>query len=147
MKSVVLIIGTVFLFSSLALAGGPKTYQVTGPVVDVKDDSVTVLKGNKDKWEIAKDANTKVTGDLKVGSKVTIEYTMTAKSIEAKDVLGKKAKELGNKADVLGKEAKDAGNKAVEAGKDAKDAGKRAEEAGKDAKDAGKAVQDAGKGF
>lgn len=144
MKRVFLIIGAVLLVSSLALAGGPKTYQVTGPVLDVKDDSVTVLKG-KDKWEIAKDADTKVTGELKVGSKVTIEYTMTAKSIEAKDVLGKKAKELGKKADVLGKEAKDAGNKAVEAGNEAKDAGKRAEEAGKDAKDAGKAVQDVGK--
>jgi hypothetical protein len=145
MKSVVLIIGTVFLFSTLALAGGPKTYQVTGPVLDVKDDTVTVLKG-KDKWEIAKDAGTNVVGDLKVGSKVTIEYTMTAKSIEAKDVLGKKAKEAGKKADMLGKKAEDAGKKAMETGKDAKDAGNKAVEAGKDAKDAGnKAADEFGK--
>ncbi len=38
-----------------------------------------------DKWEVARDAATKVTGDLKVGSKVTIEYTMTAKKIEVKE--------------------------------------------------------------
>ena len=33
---------------------------------------------------------TKVTGDLKVGSKVTIEYTMKAATVEVKDT-GKKA--------------------------------------------------------
>jgi hypothetical protein len=131
MKRVFLIIGAVLLVSSLALAGGPKTYQVTGPVLDVKDDSVTVLKG-KDKWEIAKDADTKVTGDLKVGSKVTIEYTMTAKSIEVKEVLGKKAKV---------KKAEDAGKKAEDAGKKAEEAGKKAEEAGKSAEEAAKGVE------
>jgi hypothetical protein len=35
--------------------------------------------------EIARGADTKVTGDLKVGSKVTIEYRMTAATIEVKD--------------------------------------------------------------
>src|SRR5438477_9479411 len=57
-----------------------KTYQVTGPVLDVRPDAVVVQKG-ADKWEIARDAGTKVTGDLKVGAKVTIEYRMTATSI------------------------------------------------------------------
>ncbi len=127
MKRVFLIIGAVLLVSSLALAGSPKTYQVTGPVLDVKDDSVTVLKG-KDKWEIAKDADTKVTGDLKVGSKVTIEYTMTAKSIETKEVLSKKAKEAGKKAEEAGKKAGEAGKKAEDAGKKAEDAGKKLED-------------------
>jgi ribosomal 50S subunit-recycling heat shock protein len=55
----------------------------------MKDDLITVQKGSE-KWEIAKDAATKVTGDLKVGSKVTIEYTMKAATIEVKDA-GKKA--------------------------------------------------------
>jgi len=64
-------------------------YQVTGPVVEVKDDSITVKKGNEN-WKLAKDKNTKITGDPKVGSKVTIEYTMTATKIEVKDA-GKKA--------------------------------------------------------
>ena len=33
------------------------------PVLEMKDDSITVQKC-KEKWEIAKDASTKVTGDL-----------------------------------------------------------------------------------
>jgi len=64
-------------------AAGTKTYQVTGPVLDVKDDMVVVQKG-KEKWEIARDKDTKVTGDLKVGAKVTVMYTMSAASIEVK---------------------------------------------------------------
>ena len=35
-------------------------------------------------WEIARDASTKITGDLKVGSKVTIEYRMTATAVDVK---------------------------------------------------------------
>jgi hypothetical protein len=89
MKSFLIVVGAIILFSSLVFAAGPKTYQVTGPVLEMKDDSITVQKG-KEKWEIAKDAATKVTGDLKVGSKVTIEYTMKAATVEVKDT-GKKA--------------------------------------------------------
>jgi hypothetical protein len=83
MKSILMIIGALLICASLVFAAGPKTYQVTGPVLEVKDDSITVQKG-KEKWEIAKDAATKMTGDLKVGSKVKIEYTMKATTIEAK---------------------------------------------------------------
>ena len=60
-----------------------KTYQVTGPVLEVTDDAVTVQKG-KEKWEIARTADTKVTGELKKGEKVTVEYRMTATSVEVK---------------------------------------------------------------
>ena len=60
-----------------------KTYQVTGPVLEVRPDAVVVQKGT-DKWELARDASTKVTGDLKVGAKVTITYRMTATDIEVK---------------------------------------------------------------
>ena len=60
-----------------------KTYQVTGPVLDVRSDAIVVQKG-ADKWELARDASTKVTGDLKVGAKVTITYRMTAAEIEVK---------------------------------------------------------------
>jgi len=84
-----MVVSIVLLFSSLVFAAGPKTYQVTGPILEMKDDMIIVQKG-KDKWEIAKDASTKVTGDLKVGAKVTIEYTMKAATIEVKDA-GKKA--------------------------------------------------------
>jgi len=64
-------------------ADATKTYQVTGPVLEVTDKMIVVQKGN-DRWEIARDQNTKVEGDLKVGSKVTIQYRMTAVSVEAK---------------------------------------------------------------
>jgi len=89
MKKLLLIVGAVLICSSLVFAAGPKTYQVTGPVLEMKGDIITVQKG-KDKWELTKEAATKVTGDLKVGSKVTIEYTMKATTIEVKDA-GKKA--------------------------------------------------------
>jgi hypothetical protein len=70
------------LVPSLATAAD-KTYQVTGPVLEVNDKTITVEKG-KEKWQIARDKDTKVTGDPKVGGKVTIEYRMTATTIEAK---------------------------------------------------------------
>jgi len=66
-----------------AFAGSPSTYQVTGPITAVDDSMITVMKG-KEKFEVARDSNTKVTGDLKVGEKVTIMYTMTAKDVEVK---------------------------------------------------------------
>ncbi len=71
-----------FFLASFAFAGST-AYQVTGPVLEVKDNSITVQKG-KEKWEIARDKDTKVTGDLKVGSKVTVYYTMKATSVEVK---------------------------------------------------------------
>jgi hypothetical protein len=70
-------------FASINAFAAGKTYQVTGPVLEVTDSTITVQKATE-KWEIQKDASTKVTGDLKVGSKVTIEYIMTAKNVEVK---------------------------------------------------------------
>jgi hypothetical protein len=84
MKKTLLFVCAVLLVASLAIAGPPDTYQVTGPVLELKDDVIAVQKG-KDKWEIARGKDTKVTGDLKVGSKVTIEYRMTATAIEVKE--------------------------------------------------------------
>jgi hypothetical protein len=77
-----LVVAGSLALSSLALAAG-KTYQVTGPVLEVNDSMIAVQKG-KDRWEIARDSNTKVTGDLKVGAKVTITYTMSATEVEVK---------------------------------------------------------------
>ena len=71
------------LLASASLTAATKTYQVTGPVLEVSDSMIAVQKG-KDRWEIARDASTKVTGDLKVGEKVTIDYRMTATSVEVK---------------------------------------------------------------
>lgn len=84
MKKAVLLAGVFLLAASLVFAAGPKTYQVTGPVLEVKDDVIVVEKG-KEKWEVGKSKDTKVSGDLKVGSKVTIEYRMEAASVEVKD--------------------------------------------------------------
>jgi hypothetical protein len=92
---IVMAAGIFLLVASFAFAGAPKTYQVTGPVLELKDDMIVVKKGN-DRWEIARGADTKVTGDLKVGSKVTIEYRMNAASIEVKDA-GKKEGKKKNK--------------------------------------------------
>lgn len=83
MKKALIVLLAAALLSVSLWAAGPKTYQVTGPVLEIKGDVIVVQKGN-DKWEVAKDAATKITGDLKVGAKVTIEYTMTAKTVEVK---------------------------------------------------------------
>jgi hypothetical protein len=91
MKKTLLIVCAIVLVASFAFAAGPKTYQVTGPVLELKDDLIVVQKGS-DKWEIARGKDTKVTGDLKVGSKVTIEYRMTAATVEVKDVKAKETK-------------------------------------------------------
>lgn len=82
MKRIAVLFLAFMLFASFSFAA-VNTYQVTGPVLEVKDDSITVQKG-KEKWQVARDKDTKVTGDLKVGSKVTIQYTMKAVSVEAK---------------------------------------------------------------
>jgi hypothetical protein len=84
MKRIIIAFAIVFLFVSVAMAAGPKTYQVTGPVLEKKDGVIVVQKG-KDKWEIATTKDTKIKGDPKVGSKVTIEYTMTAASVDVKE--------------------------------------------------------------
>lgn len=83
MKLAAALTGIALLAATTAFAGAPKTYQVTGPVLEVKDDMVVIQKG-KDKWEIAKDKDAKISGDLKVGSKATITYTMKAASIDVK---------------------------------------------------------------
>jgi hypothetical protein len=105
---------TKFVFLSALLLGATlgaaparaadKTYQVTGPVLEMSDASVTVQKG-KEKWQLARSKDTKVTGDLKVGAKVTITYTMTATSIEAKGDAKSDAKAAGkaDKADAPAK--------------------------------------------
>jgi hypothetical protein len=73
--------GLVFTASNL-LAAEAKTYQVTGPVLEVTATTITVENKDKEKWQVAADAAT--LGKVKVGDKVTIKYQMVAKSIEAK---------------------------------------------------------------
>jgi hypothetical protein len=78
-----LLVAGSFAVSNVAFAASSKTYQVTGPILEMNDSMIAVQKG-KDRWEIARDSSTKVNGELKVGEKVTITYTMSATEIEAK---------------------------------------------------------------
>ncbi len=114
-KNLLLTLTAALSLSAFALAASPDSYQVTGPIVEVTDAKIVVMKG-KEKFEIARIADTKVTGELKVGTKVTIEYAMTAKSIEAKEDKAKGAKDAGKKADEV---TKDTGVKAADSVKDA----------------------------
>jgi len=66
-----------------AVAASPDKYQVTGQVVEVTDSMIVVMKG-KERFEMARDASTKVNGDLKVGAKITAQYKITATSVEVK---------------------------------------------------------------
>ncbi len=63
-------------------AADAKDYQVTGPVVEVTPEYIVVKKGEAN-WQLARNKSTKG-GDVKVGDKVTVYYTMVATEIEAK---------------------------------------------------------------
>lgn len=82
------IVAVLLMVCGLAHAA-EKSYQATGEVLEVTDSKVVVQKG-KEKWEIAKDATTKVSGDLKKGSKATVYYKMTATDVEVKEAKTKK---------------------------------------------------------
>lgn len=90
MKRTLGILVAAFFLSAASLVAA-KDYQVTGPVVDVKDDMIIVKKGS-DNWELARDKDTKTTGEFKKGDKVTIKYKMIATSIEGKEAPKAKAK-------------------------------------------------------
>ncbi len=79
---IVTLVLALALGATAADAAG-KSYQVTGPVLAVTDTIITVQKG-KEKWEIERSAATKVTGELKVGAKITVYYRMVADEVEAK---------------------------------------------------------------
>jgi hypothetical protein len=81
MKRIAVIAVALVLVASVAFAG--KTYQFTGKVLEIKDNVIVVEKG-KEKFEMTKDANTKIKGNLKVGAKVTVQYESRAAEIEVK---------------------------------------------------------------
>lgn len=82
---VILAVLVLAVFSVPAFAVDLKTdsFQVTGTVSAVDASSITVMKG-KERFHITKDAATKITGDAKVGAKVTVHYKMYAVDVEAK---------------------------------------------------------------
>ncbi len=84
MKRLLVVIGVLLIVAALAYARAPKSdYQWTGTLLETDGDHLVVQKGNE-KWEFLQDKDTKVTGDLKVGSKVEVKYVMKAVSIEVK---------------------------------------------------------------
>ena len=64
----------VLAIAGTAQAGSTKSYRVPGPVVEMNDSMIVVMKG-KDRWEIARDASTKMQGDVKVGAKIHRQCT------------------------------------------------------------------------
>jgi len=58
-------------------------FQVTGTVSAMDADSITVMKG-KERHQIARDKDTKMAAEPKVGDKVTVHYKMYAVSVETK---------------------------------------------------------------
>jgi hypothetical protein len=82
-RSLAFLLAAVLMGVAALSVAATKTYQVTGPVLELSGDMIAVQKG-KDRWEIARDSSTKITGDLKVGAKVTIEYRMTATAVDVK---------------------------------------------------------------
>jgi hypothetical protein len=71
MKSILIAIAATSLtLSSTAFA---QTAHMTGKVIAVTSDKITVQKG-KEVWDINLTASTKVSGDKKVGSTVTVTY-------------------------------------------------------------------------
>ncbi len=83
MKKLVLLCAVTLVAVSLQAAPQAKTYQVTGPVLELTDTTIVVQKGDE-KWEVSRDKDAKVEGDLKVGAKVTIKYRCVATNIEVK---------------------------------------------------------------
>ena len=77
------LVAATLLSTTSAWSADAKTYQVTGPVLEVTPTTITVQKG-AEKWQISRTKETKITGDLKVGTKVTIQYRMVGVEVEVK---------------------------------------------------------------
>jgi hypothetical protein len=77
-----LIAAVNFIFRGVAFAAGAKTHEVTGTVLETTPTKIVVQKG-AERWEIDLDPQTKISGELKAGAKVTITYTMSATKIDA----------------------------------------------------------------
>jgi len=69
--------------ANVLAAPAAKTYEVTGPVIELTDTMI-VVKKNDDRWELARTPDLKLPADLKVGDKVHITYRMVATAVETK---------------------------------------------------------------
>ncbi len=100
MKNIILILGVALsLATTNLIAADAKSYQVTGPVLEVNDSYIVVQKG-EDKWQIAHAKGAKGAA-VKVGDKVTVQYQMVAVDVEIK---GDKAADKAEKSKKTKKE-------------------------------------------
>ena len=85
--------GFLLSFTPAGVAA-PQDYQATGPIISMTDTTITIKYHGKEDWEFSKDAALKPASgaELKVGDKVTVHYTMAAKSIEANMPVSKEHK-------------------------------------------------------
>jgi hypothetical protein len=81
-KVIFLLAAASLALSSAVFAAGAKTYEVTGTILETTPTKIVVQKG-AERWEIDLDPQTKLRGELKVGAKVTITYTMSAAKVDA----------------------------------------------------------------
>jgi hypothetical protein len=65
-------------------SAGSKNYVLDGTVTDIKENAFTIQKDNV-KYDLTRDAGAMVNGEMKVGSKVTVVYKMTATKIVVKE--------------------------------------------------------------
>src|SRR5438445_11915856 len=70
------------ILSGAAFAAGAKTHEVTGTVLETTPTKIVLQKG-AERWAIDLDPQTKISGELKVGAKLTITYAMIATKIDA----------------------------------------------------------------
>ena len=78
------ILAAATLALSTTAGAGPKTYQITGPVVAVDDTSITI-RAKKEKWQFSRDPNSAASEQVKIGDVVTVTYWMTSAKVEIKD--------------------------------------------------------------
>jgi ribosomal 50S subunit-recycling heat shock protein len=92
------------VISAPAFAKNPKSYQVTGTVTDVGDDTFTLQKkvgAKTENWEIAKGTAMNA-ASVKKGDNVTVQYQMTATQVNVK---GAKEAPAAGKTAPTGKES------------------------------------------
>jgi hypothetical protein len=82
LKTISIIMAFSLILSGAVRAAGGKTYEVTGTVLETTPTKIVVQKG-AERWELDLDPQTKIRGELNVGAKVTITYTMSAAKIDA----------------------------------------------------------------
>lgn len=66
------------------IAPASQAYQVSGAVLEVTESKIVVEK-NQERWEIARDKETKGDKNIKKGDRVTIQYILRANEVKHSD--------------------------------------------------------------